>query len=133
MRLNISYSQIGRELDLCESDVQMMTSTLRAGIVDRKPDPVLCGEIEFEEAYVVAGHKGHPEAKKKGCKGRRRRLKGGWGRGTLEKEKPPIFGRIQRGGEVVMRMLANVRRVTIDPIINKFVDQDSIVYTSGRY
>jgi hypothetical protein len=27
----------------------------------------------------------------------------------LEKEKPPIFGLIQRTGEVVIRMLANVQ------------------------
>ena len=33
-------------------------------------------------------------------KGGRRRLKGKPGRGTLEQEKPPIFGMMQRGGEV---------------------------------
>jgi hypothetical protein len=45
---------------------------------------------------------------KKGRRGRRRRLKGKRGRGTLATEKPPIFGMIQRGGEVVIRMLENV-------------------------
>ena len=40
---------------------------------------------------------------------RRRRLKGARGRGTLENEKPPIFGMIQRGGAVVVRMLENVQ------------------------
>ena len=40
---------------------------------------------------------------------------GGPGRGTLEKEKPPIFGMIQRGGEVVIRMLADVKQATIGP------------------
>jgi hypothetical protein len=30
-------------------------------------------------------------------------------RGTLGKEKPPIFGMIQRTGEVVIRMLENVQ------------------------
>ncbi len=39
------------------------------------------------------------------------------GRGTLEKEKPPIFGMIQRGGEVVIRMLANVQQLTIEPLL----------------
>ena len=32
------------------------------------------------------------------------------GRGTLEGEKPPIFGMIQRGGEVVIHVLANVKQ-----------------------
>ena len=73
-------------------------------------------EVEFDEVYIVAGHKGNPKAvSKKGRKGRRNRLKGARGRGTLEKEKPPIFGMIQRTGEVVIQMLANVRQVTIEP------------------
>ncbi len=57
--------------------------------------------MECDEVYVVAGHKGNPKAvREKGREGRRRRLKGARGRGTLEKEKPPVFGMIQRSGEV---------------------------------
>jgi hypothetical protein len=52
---------------------------------------------------------------------RRRRLKGERGRGTLAKEKPPIFGMLQRGGEVVIRMLENVQQVTIKPLIDGIV------------
>ncbi len=44
---------------------------------------------------IVAGHKGYPEDVKKARKGRRNRLKGARGRGTLEKEKPPVLGIIQ--------------------------------------
>jgi len=44
-------------------------------------------------------------------------LKGAPGRGTLEKEKPPILGMIQRGGQVILKMLANVQQTTIKPII----------------
>ena len=68
--------------------------------------------------YVVSGHKGNPAAvTKKGRKGRRNRLKGARGRGTLDKEKPPVFGMIQRCGDVVIQMLANVRQTTIEPLI----------------
>jgi len=56
-------------------------------------------------------------------------LRGARGRGTLESEKPPIFGMIQRGGEVVIQMLENVKQVTIKPIIEAFVEQGSLVYT----
>jgi hypothetical protein len=41
-------------------------------------------------------------------KARRRRLKGARGRGTVEKERSPIFDLTQRGGQVVLRMLADV-------------------------
>jgi transposase len=47
----------------------------------------------------------------------------------LEKEKPPILGLIQRGGEVVLRMLPNVQQPTIQPIITKTVSSGSLVYT----
>jgi len=56
-------------------------------------------------------------------------LKGARGRGTLEKEKPPIFGMIQRGGNVVMRMLENVQQKTIQPIIEAFIAPGTMVYT----
>ena len=39
-----------------------MTTQLREGIVQRKPQVTLSGEVECDEVYVVAGHKGHPEA-----------------------------------------------------------------------
>lgn len=69
MGLNLSNEQIARELDLNSDDVQRMTTQLREGIVVRKPEVVLSGEVECDEVYVVAGHKGHPEAvKKKGEK-----------------------------------------------------------------
>ncbi len=69
MGLNESNRQIAQELDLNESDVQRMTHQLRQGVVMRKPQVRLREEVECDEAYVVAGHKGHPDAvKKKGVR-----------------------------------------------------------------
>ena len=65
MGLNLSNEQIGHELNLDPDDAQVMTTQLRSGIVERKPVEVLSGEVECDEVYVVAGHKGHPEAVKK--------------------------------------------------------------------
>jgi hypothetical protein len=65
MGLNLSNRQIALELNLNESDVQLMTSKLRSGVVERQPDPKLSGEIELDEVYVTAGHKGNSEAVKK--------------------------------------------------------------------
>jgi transposase-like protein len=56
-------------------------------------------------------------------------LKGDRGRGTLEKEKPPIFGMLERTGEVVIRMLANVQQATIEPLIHATIALNSVVYT----
>jgi transposase-like protein len=56
-------------------------------------------------------------------------LAGAPGRGTLEKDKPPILGLIQRGGHVVLHMLANVQQKTIEPIIETTVATGTIVCT----
>lgn len=65
MGLNLSNQQIARELSLNEDDVQIMASHLRDGLVAKVPDFILEGEVEADEVYVVAGHKGNPTAVKK--------------------------------------------------------------------
>ena len=47
----------------------------------------------------------------------------------MEKEKPPIFGMIQRSGEVVLRMPADVKQKTIGPLIKATIAPGSTVYT----
>lgn len=65
MGLDLSNEQIAKELDLDPDDAQKMTTVLREGVVVRKPEVTLSGEVECDEVYVVAGHKGHPEAVRK--------------------------------------------------------------------
>jgi transposase-like protein len=90
----------------------------------------LSNEVECDEAYVVAGHKGQPEVvKRKKRKGRRRRRKGKGGRGTMEKERPPVFGMMQRGGQVVINLLDNVQQKTIEPFIKATIESGTLVYT----
>ena len=65
MGLNLSNRQIAHELSLNESDVQEMTTHLREGLATKAPPVVLSGEVEIDEVYVNAGHKGNPAAVKK--------------------------------------------------------------------
>ncbi len=62
-------------------------------------------------------------------KPRRRRLKGARGRGTLAGEKPPIFGMIQRSGQVVIRMLDNVKQATLKPLVLATIALNTQIYT----
>src|SRR5215212_6151282 len=64
--LNLSNRQIAAELGLNASDVQAMTEPLRHGLVAHTPAVQLEGEVEIDEVYVVAGHKGQPAAVAKG-------------------------------------------------------------------
>jgi len=120
MSLNFSNQQIAKELGLCGFDVQALTEQLLCGLAAKTPEVTLKGEVEIDEVYVVAGHKGQPEEVTKGA---------AWGAvatgqasrdaGTLDKDKPPILGLIQRGSQVVLRMLTNVQQATIKPIIHR--------------
>src|SRR5689334_20754301 len=51
------------------------------------------------------------------------------GRSTLEKEKPPIFGMVQRGGAIILHLLANVRQATIKPLLLAGVAFGSLINT----
>ena len=62
MGLNLSNRQIALELGLSPSEVQAMTEQLRQGLVATAPEVKLAGEVEIDEVYVVAGHKGQPAA-----------------------------------------------------------------------
>jgi len=66
MGLNLSTRQIAQELGLNGSDVQAMTEQLRHGLVAKAASVRLDGEVEIDEVYVVAGHKGQPAAVAKG-------------------------------------------------------------------
>ena len=66
MGLNLSTRQIAQELGLNGSDVQAMTEQLRRGLLSKIPPGRLEGEVEIDEVYVVAGHKGQPAAVAKG-------------------------------------------------------------------
>lgn len=65
MGLNLSTHQIAQELELNKDDAQQMSALLRSGIVEKKPEVILEGEVECDELYLVAGFKGQPEQVKK--------------------------------------------------------------------
>jgi transposase-like protein len=51
------------------------------------------------------------------------------GRGTLVKERPPVFGMMQRGGQTVINLMANVKQQTIEPVIKDTIVPGTLVYT----
>jgi transposase len=92
----------------------------------------LANEVECDEAYVTAGHTGQPEVvKQQGRKGRCRRRKGPCGRGTVAKERPPVFGMRQRGGQGVIPLLAHMQQKTIEPFIKDTSVPGTRVYTDA--
>ncbi|MFN8491062.1 MAG: IS1595 family transposase [Caldilineaceae bacterium] len=130
MGLNLSNQQIAQELDLNKDDAHAMTTFPRQALYAQRQPPLLEGEVEFDEVYLVAGHKGQPAAwTAAGRSGRRHRLKAQRGRGTLATEKPPVLGMMQRTGQLIIEMLSNVQQKTIQPLIQAHVRAGALIYT----
>jgi hypothetical protein len=89
----------------------------RTACCAKKPARV-SGAVECDVVSVGAGHTGcRANVRAQGRQGRRCRVEGSRGLGTLVQEKPPIGGMIERGGAVVMCLLANVTQEIIEPLI----------------
>src|SRR5690242_8489989 len=56
MGLNLSTRQIAQELNLKGDEAQHMAEVLRTGIVEKKPEAKLWGEVEGDDVCVAAGH-----------------------------------------------------------------------------
>ena len=65
MGLNLSTEQIAKELNLNKDDAHYMASILRSGVVEKKAKITLSDEVECDEVYIIAGHKGNSAAVKK--------------------------------------------------------------------
>lgn len=91
-------------------------------------------EVECDEVSIVAGHTGQPVAvAAPGRDGRRNRLQGERGRGTLANEKPPVCGMWQRCGQVVIPMRETVHQVTIEPLRKHTVVSGTLIYTDDDH
>jgi transposase-like protein len=47
----------------------------------------------------------------------------------MEKERPPVFGMMQRGGQVVIHLPADVQQKTIEPFIKATIVAGILMYT----
>jgi transposase len=74
-------------------------------------NPLMAGSLELDESYF-GGHR-----------------KGNRGRGAAGKI--PVFGILERGGEIFTRVIEDASSATLIPIINNKIALDSIVYTDS--
>ena len=91
MGLNSSNRQIAKELGVSEKTAQNMTKTLREEVRKNRPNPELSGKVECDEVYIVAGHKGHPDAVKKRAYRPQEALKGRTRQRNIGKRKATRF------------------------------------------
>lgn len=108
-RSGVSAKELQRALGVTYKAAWRMGHEIRKhmGFVDG--DDPLSGEIEIDET-LVGGHRS----------GKR-------GRGAAGKT--VVLGMLQRGGDVMLQVVPNVRRVTLQPIIVKNIEAGSCIHT----
>jgi len=101
------------------------------------PERCLSGHVEADEFYQTAGAKGRPGYVQAQWRAPRRRGLSQRGRGSWEKDQPPILGLVQRRdrddqgrpedrpAQVFLEVLPNVQTETIRPIILARVERGS--------
>lgn len=78
------------------------------------------GDVEIDETFVGGKNKNrHKDKKVEKCQGR------------SFKDKVPVFGVLQRGGNVSAVVVPNTKASTLKPLISQLIKEGSNVYTDG--
>ena len=118
-RCGISAKQLERELGVTYKTAWRMFHLIR-GEVMAQGDDTLSGTVEMDETYV--GGRRRPSAADQWQRANGRPKAG-------DTRKTPVFGMVERHGQVVAMTVPNVQRATVMPHIVKRVLPASTVYT----
>ena len=113
----ISSCQLARDINVTQKTAWFLLHKLR-GLYGQSDATVLDGEVEMDEMYLGGRETNKHESK---------RTEGTQGRST--KTKTPIFGMIERNGNVVAMKVENSQGKTLVPIVEQFVADTARVYT----
>lgn len=113
----ISSLQLSRDLKITQKTAWYILQKIRTCLICKNKGK-LDGEVECDETFVGGKNKNRHKNKK---------VKNSQGRSF--KDKTPIFGVLQRKGDVICRVVENTSQYEITPNILKFVEFSSILYT----
>jgi len=108
-RHGVPAKELERQLGVTYKAAWRMGHEIRKHMAFVDGDPQLSGEVEIDETYVGG--------KRPGIRGR-----GASG-------KTIVFGMLQKNGDVMTKIVPNVQRKTLQPIIKENVKEGSVVHT----
>ncbi len=113
----VSSHQISRDIKVTQKTAWFMLHKVRSLFTQSDAD-VLFEIVECDEMYLGGAEKNKHDSK---------RTEGTQGRST--KTKKPIFGMIQRKGNIVALAVNDTKAETLMPIIKQFVAENTVIYT----
>ena len=113
----VSSLQIMRDCEVCQKTAWFILHKIR-GLYAQSDSQALKGVVEMDEMYL-----GGREINKH----QNKHVEGTQGRST--KTKTPIFGMIERGGNVVAMKVDDTKGATLMPIVSQFVEEGATTYT----
>jgi len=126
-QLKLNSSEIAWAVGLNEQTAARCVNLLDGSIYESHhldPARQLRGQVEADECYQTAGHKGQPQRVAQEERPARQRVLKRRGRATADQGRPPILGLVQRPDEeedliaqLYLDLLPNVQTNTIKPII----------------
>ena len=124
LQKNKSINRISKELGRRYKHVMRIAHIVMERVKTRRFLERLSGVVEMDEMYIPAGQTGTR------CLSRwpRRRGLKLRGRGTWEKDKPPIMGLLERGGSAILTVAKNVTKKAVDELM-ELVAAGSVIIT----
>ncbi|WP_462240665.1 IS1595 family transposase [Ferruginibacter sp.] len=117
-RKGISSYQLARDLKLTQKTAWFMGHRIRYAIKQGTFDKALDGIVEMDETFVGGKNKNrHADKKVKQCQGR------------SFKDKTPVFGMVQRQGELRAFVIPDTKAESIQPIVQDQVEYGSTIYS----
>lgn len=115
----VSSCQLARDLGVTQKTAWNMLTKIRA-YMNVFNNGSLSGEVEIDETFVGGKNKNrHADKKVKNSQGR------------SFKDKVPVFGMLQRNGNMVAKVVDNTKSLTLEPYIKNYVKEESVIYTDG--
>ena len=112
----IASHQLARDINVTQKTAWFILHKVRS--LYAQDTKKLNGEVECDEAYIGGREKNKHESKK---------TEGTQGRST--KTKTPVFGMIERNGNLVARKVQDTKGNTLCPLIRQFVKEGSRIFT----
>jgi transposase-like protein len=114
----ISSHQLSRDIDVTQKTAWFLLHRLRYAFDHPNFKAMLAGEVEADETYIGGESKNKHKNKK---------IEGTQGRST--KDKTPVFGLMERKGNIIAQKVSNTKKKTLQPIIFENVKEDSTLST----